>query len=86
MFTKPIERVEDFVKRVEKTWEGWGKPHSVWFRGESHRASKAKPSLRPKVFGFGIEQENLLVQSFRRKAGGMSDTPPFERTDLWLFL
>ena len=58
----------------------------MWFRGESHKPDGDKPSLRPKVFSFDEEQENYLLQNFRRKAGGMVDTPPFERTDLWLFL
>jgi hypothetical protein len=84
--TEPIERVENFVKEVEKTWEGWGKPHSVWFRGESHQPSEAEPNLRPAGLQYDEEQENYLVQTFRRKAGGIVNTPPFERTDLWLFL
>ncbi|MGI6458642.1 MAG: FRG domain-containing protein [Candidatus Hydrogenedentales bacterium] len=86
MNTKHITCIKQFVERVEKTWAEWEKPHSVWFRGESHKPDGDKPSLRPKVFSFDEEQENYLLQSFRRKAGGMVDTPPFERTDLWLFL
>ncbi len=44
------------------------------------------PSLCPKIASYSKEEENYLLQSFRRKAGGLANTPPREQTDMWLFL
>ncbi|MBN2307830.1 MAG: FRG domain-containing protein [Candidatus Hydrogenedentes bacterium] len=74
----------EFIKRVTAKLSRWPKPCVPWFRGESQDLRK-RPALRPRVAEYK-EQENFLLQSFRRKAGGFAHIPPFERTDLWLFL
>ena len=39
----------------------------------------------PKVADHPSEHENYLLQSFRRKAGGLTNAPPRDQTDIWLF-
>ena len=53
-----------------------------WFRGESRGTA-----LRPGIAGYTAAEENYLVQSFRRQAGGLlQNAPPRKETDKWLFL
>ena len=80
-----IGSVKEFIESVMATLKEWPEPCHPWFRGESDAPSEDKFSLRPRIAKFA-EQENYLMQTFRRKAGGLANTPPFERTDLWLFL
>jgi hypothetical protein len=42
--------------------------------------------LCPKIAEYSAEQENHFVQSFRRKSGGLANTPNRGETDMWLFL
>jgi hypothetical protein len=78
-----ISNVVQFIKALErdlKLWPEWSTP---WFRGESG----SKEPLTPRVAGLTPDQEMYLLQSFRRKAGGLANTPNREHeTDLWLFL
>ena len=88
-----IRTVTDFVNAIEHKWNSWGKAHPVWFRGESDwgRDEHAQKGhvvplpLCPRIHAHNSRQENYLLQTFRRKAGGFANMPPFERTDLWLF-
>lgn len=80
-----IRRVAEFVEAVAADLEKWQAPAGrarPWFRGESGSG----PPLRPKIAAYSKEQENYLLQSFRRKAGGIANTPPRDQTDMWLFL
>lgn len=80
-----IRHVTEFVTTVIDDlakWQSQARPVRPWFRGESG----SDPPLRPKIAGYLKEQENYLLQSFRRKAGGIANTPPREQTDMWLFL
>lgn len=73
-----------FIRAVEKDLKNWDPNIRPWFRGESE---KNWPPLKPKIANWTADQENYLLQSFRRKAGGLAYTPPREHhTDLWLFL
>ena len=62
--------------------KAWPPETPLWFRGESKEGS----SLRPKIAGFTAEQENYFLQTFRRKSGGLANTPLRGETDKWLFL
>ncbi len=83
--------VGEFVEAVTlelATWQEQSGPVSPWFRGESDndREEDRDPPLCPKIARYSAEEENHLLQTFRRKAGGIANTPPRDHTDLWLFL
>lgn len=76
--------VRTFIRAIENDLKNWPSNVRPWFRGES---GKDWPPLTPKAAKWTADQENHLLQSFRRKAGGLANTPPREgHTDLWLFL
>ena len=77
-----INSIIDFIRSVMRDLATWDAKVKPWFRGES---SDDLP-LRPKIASFDHNEENYLLQSFRRKAGALSNVPPREHTDLWLFL
>jgi len=80
-----IRSAIEFVSAVKNDLPKWQSPIGPirpWFRGESGTG----PSLCPKIASYSKDQENYLLQSFRRKAGGIANTPPREQTDMWLFL
>jgi hypothetical protein len=77
-----IKTILEFIKSIEDDLACWPNNIKPWFRGESGINS----SLTPKVTGLNGSQELYLLQSFRRKAGGLANTPPREETDKWLFL
>jgi len=77
-----IESAVDFIRSFQQDLTKWKQGVHPWFRGESGIG----PVLRPKIADYTASQENHLVQSFRRKAGGLANTPPRSETDLWLFL
>ena len=82
-----IGTTTEFIEEFKKDLGEWGTKIRPWFRGES--GDKIDPPLCPKIVRFakdGPSKENHLLQTFRRKAGGLSNTPTTERTDLWLFL
>jgi hypothetical protein len=79
-----ISSVVQFIKSLERDLKLWPENCRPWFRGES---GKVEP-LTPKVADIQPNEEMFLLQSFRRKAGGLfPNTPQRENeTDLWLFL
>jgi hypothetical protein len=78
-----ITSVVQFIKLLERDLKLWPENSKPWFRGESGITNP----LTPKVAGLTKEEELYLLQSFRRKAGGLANTPHREgETDLWLFL
>jgi hypothetical protein len=78
-----INSVIQFIKSLQKDLKRWPQDINPWFRGESG----TDEPLTPKVANLSAEQELYLLQSFRRKAGGLGHTPHREgETDLWLFL
>ena len=77
-----INSIIDFIKSINSDLARWEPGVKPWFRGES---GDARP-LCPKIASFDHYEENYLLQSFRRKAGALSNVPPREHTDMWLFL
>lgn len=77
-----IRSVSEFVTSVKADLAKWEHRVRPWFRGESGY----EPALCPKIAGYSPEQENYLLQSFRRKARGLANTPLRKETDLWLFM
>jgi len=77
-----INSIIDFIKSIENDLALWDAGVKLWFRGESGDA----PPLCPKIASFDHNEENYLLQSFRRKAGVLSNVPQREHTDMWLFL
>ncbi len=67
------------IKKDSSTWNACAKP---WFRGESG----SELPLCPKIAAHSEHEENYLLQSFRRQAGGLANVPLREYTDIWLFL
>jgi hypothetical protein len=77
-----ITNVVQFIKSVEGDIKMWPENSKPWFRGESGNTK----ALTPKVADISPIEEMYLLQSFRRKAGGLANTPNRENeTDLWLF-
>ena len=77
-----IGSIRKFIKSIKADLKKWSPNLRPWFRGESGN----DPPLCPRIAKFGASQENHLVQSFRRKAGGLANTPIRGETDKWLFL
>lgn len=79
-----VSSVVQFIRSLERDLKLWPENCRPWFRGES---GKVEP-LTPKVADIQPNEEMFLLQSFRRKAGGLFlNTPQRENeTDLWLFL
>jgi hypothetical protein len=77
-----IRTVSEFIQAAKADLNSWPSVRTPWFRGESGNADV----LLPRVF-MQSYNENLLLQTFRRQAGGLLQNPP-ERgnTDQWLFL
>ena len=78
-----IESISKFIDVIKADLAKWRPNLRPWFRGES---SGEDPPLCPKIAKFNASQENHLVQSFRRMAGGLANTPIRGETDKWLFL
>lgn len=77
-----IESVIQLISEIQSDLPKWGKEIKPWFRGES---GDERP-LCPKIAKYTDSEENYLLQSFRRQAGGLANSPPREgHTDLWLF-
>lgn len=77
-----IQSVTKIIEEIKKDLATWDIGTKPWFRGESGD----DPPLRPKIANFKYNEENYLLQSFQRKAGGLSNVPDRTYTDLWLFL
>ncbi len=77
-----ITSITQLINTIKDDLQNWGKGYKPWFRGES----SDQPALCPKITNYTYNQENYLLQSFRRQAGGLANVPPREHVDLWLFL
>ena len=78
-----ITSVTQLIDTIKEDLQNWNnKECKPWFRGESGD----QPALCPKINNYSYHQENYLLQSFRRQAGGLSNVPPQEQADLWLLL
>jgi hypothetical protein len=78
-----INNVKDLIAAINDDLARWDDKIKPWFRGESDDQS----SLCPKIAEYDRNEENYLLQSFRRKAEGLANVPPRQgHTDLWLFL
>ena len=76
-----IKTIAEFISTIQKDYLKWGSKIKPWFRGESGDYAP----LCPKISDFGAGDENHLLQSFRRQAGGLANVPSREHTDMWLF-
>jgi hypothetical protein len=77
-----IKSITQLIEAIESDLSRWGKEFKPWFRGESGDQSP----LCPKIAEYTANEENYLLQSFRRQAGGLAHSPPRENhTDMWLF-
>jgi hypothetical protein len=78
-----INNVKDLIEAINYDLTQWDDGIKPWFRGESDDQSP----LCPKIAEYDENEENYLLQSFRRKAEGLANVPPRQgHTDLWLFL
>jgi hypothetical protein len=77
-----IQSVTKLIEEIKKDLATWDLGTKPWFRGESGD----DPLLCPKIAAFKHNEENYLLQSFQRKAGGLANVPDRKHTDLWLFL
>jgi len=79
-----IRHINEFIDKIMNDLTKWDEGVKPWFRGES--GNKHLP-LCPKIQKFESNEENYLLQSFRRQAGGLTNVPPRSgHTDMWLFL
>ncbi|MHA1942482.1 MAG: FRG domain-containing protein [Candidatus Hodarchaeales archaeon] len=76
-----IKTISEYTEKLLKDFESWPRCKTPWFRGESGD----NPSLLPKISNYQVEKENFILQSFRRQAGSIANTPPRGETDKWLF-
>jgi hypothetical protein len=76
-----IRTARQYVDTILEEVDKWRVYKHPWFRGES---GNDRP-LTPKIADHDSGHENYLLQSFRRKAGGLSNAPPRDQTDIWLF-
>jgi len=77
-----IESITQLITEIRSDLSRWGDSTKPWFRGESGDL----PPLCPKIAKFVANEENYLLQSFRRQAGAMANSPPRQgHTDMWLF-
>lgn len=77
-----IKSITELIKVIKKDFMSWKACPKPWFRGESGNG----PPLCPKIASHKAHEENYVLQSFRRQAGGLANVPPREYTDMWLFL
>lgn len=77
-----IRSITQLIEAVQSGLSNWDEGSKPWFRGESGN----QPALCPKISNYTEHQENYLLQSFRRQAGGLANVPLRNQTDLWLFL
>jgi len=77
-----IESITQLIDKIEGDLSKWGREIKPWFRGESG----GQPPLCPRIANFSAREENYVLQSFRRQAGALANSPPREgHTDMWLF-
>ena len=77
-----IKSITQLITEIQADLSRWGDSIKPWFRGESGDY----PPLCPKIAKYTANEENYLLQSFRRQAGGLAISPPRQgHTDMWLF-
>jgi len=77
-----IKSITQLIAAIQADLPNWGRGIKPWFRGESGD----QLPLCPKIAKYNANEENYLLQSFRRQAGGLANSPPREgHTDMWLF-
>jgi hypothetical protein len=77
-----IKSITQLIVEIQADLSRWGETTKPWFRGESGN----HPTLCPKIAKYTANEENYLLQSFRRQAGGLANSPPRQgHTDMWLF-
>lgn len=77
-----IKTTTQLIHKIQEDLNSWGNDTKPWFRGESGN----HPPLCPKIAKYNANEENYFLQSFRRQAGGLANSPPRQgHTDLWLF-
>lgn len=77
-----IKNISNFIATIKNDLSKWPPNTKPWFRGES---GEDQP-LCPKIASFKYNEENHLLQSFRRQAGGLANVPDRGHTDMWLFM
>ncbi len=78
-----MRSISALISRINEDLAKWDDGTKPWFRGESD--GNLRP-LCPKIADYSTHQENHLLQSFRRQAGGIANVPLREYADMWLFL
>ncbi len=78
-----ITDINQLITKIKNDLFTWKSTIKPWFRGES--GDKLTP-LCPKISSYSAEQENYFLQSFRRRAIGLPNTPNRDHVDRWLFL
>lgn len=78
-----IKTISEFIHDIKRDLDKSDPGTKPWFRGES---GNRDDFLRPKIAAYEHNQENYLLQSFRRQAGGLANVPDRNYTDQWLFL
>lgn len=77
-----IKSITQLIEAIQADLSKWEREIKPWFRGESGD----QPPLCPKIAKYTANEENFLLQSFRRQAGGLANSPPrAQHTDMWLF-
>lgn len=77
-----IKSITKLIAAIQGDLNNWDTGTKPWFRGESGDESP----LCPKIANHSAHEENYLLQSFRRQAGGLANVPLREYADMWLFL
>jgi hypothetical protein len=79
-----IKSIEQFIAVIRDGSSDWHPEEPRWFRGEPSCATALIPSLDRST---GRDRENELLQMFRAKGVGYSESvPDRDHTDQWLFL
>ena len=79
---KMINSITELIAALKSDLATWGECAKPWFRGESGN----ELPLCPKIAPYSAHEENYLLQSFQRQAGGLANVPLREYVDMWLFL
>jgi len=77
-----IKSITELIAAIQGDLSNWKSGTKPWFRGESGK----EPPLCPKIANHNEHEENHLLQSFRRQAGGLANVPLRQDADMWLFL
>ena len=78
-----MKSIPELISKINDDLAHWDDGTKPWFRGES---DENRRPLCPKIADYATQQENHLLQSFRRQAGGFANVPLREYPDMWLFL